>query len=137
KGPWRPFLDHSTGTTCKLWAEHAALPELTGVDSPESNLNIFWNILPHEPYFMGEDCRPQATQLDLSPEELAQRGYSSLFGLQHAIAARCSLLLVAKYFEWMKQYKIYDNTKIIIVSDHGIVGPVEEDRKSTRLNSSH
>jgi hypothetical protein len=126
KGPWRPFLDHSAGTTFKQWAELAALPSLTNVDATESNLNIFWNILPHEPYFMGEDCRPRSVQLDASAEELTQGGYSSLFEYQHAIAARCSLLLVVDYFNWMKVHHIYDNTKIVIVSDHGIVGPVED-----------
>ncbi len=126
KGPWRPFLDHSAGTTLRQWAELRALPRLTGTQSTEKNLNILWNILPHEPYYMGEDCLPKRREFSLSKAQLKKRGATSLFELQHAIAARCSLLLVADYLDWMKAEGVYDNTKIVIVSDHGIVGPVRD-----------
>ena len=59
RGPWRPFLDHSAGTTFRVWAQLKAFPDLTYCRSrPESNLNIVSSILPHEPYFLGEDCLP-------------------------------------------------------------------------------
>ena len=126
KGPWKPFMDHSAGTTLRQWAELKALPLLTATDSSKPNLNIFWNILPHEPYFMGPDCLPMPQRFELSEAELKSRGATSLFEVQHAIAARCSLLLVADYIDWMKAKGVYNNTKIVIVSDHGIVGPVRD-----------
>ncbi|MES2640734.1 MAG: hypothetical protein V4850_14660 [Myxococcota bacterium] len=131
-GPWREFLDHSAATTLKQWAELEALPALTRTDAPTGSLNIVMNMLPHEPYFMGEDCRPRRTRLVLPDEEVAARGYASLFDLQHAVAARCTLLLVADYVDWMKKEGVYDNTKVVLVSDHGIVGPVE-DRSSRAI----
>ena len=126
RGHWRPFLDHSAGTTFREWAELKSMPELTTVESTNSNLTIFLNFLPHEPYFMGKDCEPKASRLDVSLEDVQLRGYASLFALQHAVAARCALVLVADYLEWMKKAEVYDNTKIVIVSDHGIVGNVED-----------
>ncbi len=132
KGPWQRFLDHSAGTTFKQWAELDALPRLTRTDGAANNLNIVFNMLPHEPYFMGEDCLPRRTRLEVPEAEAKARGYASLFDLQHAVAARCTLLLVASYLDWMKQQQIYDNTKIVLVSDHGIAGPVE-DRSSRAL----
>jgi hypothetical protein len=84
------------------------------------------NTLPHEPYFMGEDCRPQLQTLNVSDDELRRRHYMSIFEFQHAVAARCSLLLVADYLDWLKQQGVYDNTKIVLVSDHGFGGPVED-----------
>lgn len=126
RGPWRPFMDHSAGTTFRQWAELEALPRLTKVTDSGEHFNVYWNILPHEPYFMGEDCRPRGTPLALTRSEVARRGHASLFALQHAIAARCSLQLVATYFDWMRQVGVYDQTRIIVVSDHGIVGPVED-----------
>lgn len=126
RGPWQPFMDHSAGTTFRQWAELEALSRLTKVTDSGKHFNVYWNILPHEPYFMGEDCRPRSTPLALTDEEVARRGHVSLFALQHAIAARCSLQLVATYFDWMKQVGVYDQTRIIVVSDHGIVGPVED-----------
>jgi hypothetical protein len=126
RGPWRPYLDHSAGTTFKEWAELKALPQLSKVDSDRSNISVFFNILPHEPYFMGEDCLPRSAELKLSREEVARRGHASLFSLQHEIAAECALQIVADYMTWLQKAGVYDNTKIVIVSDHGIVGDVED-----------
>lgn len=130
KGPWRQFLDHSAGTTFKEWAALKALPRLSAVSEKLPTLNILSNILPHEPYYLGEDCRPHQHRLELPLEQVRQRGETSLFGLQHAIAARCALLLVADYIDFLKRSDVYDNTKIVVVSDHGIVGNVED--KSSR-----
>lgn len=126
KGPWKPFMDHSAGTTLREWAELKALPEMTRTDAEKSNLNIMWSILPHEPYFMGEDCLPRRTRLELPDEEVKRRGHSTLFGFQHSVTARCSLLLVADYMDFLKREGVYENTKIVVVSDHGIVGSAED-----------
>lgn len=126
RGPWRPFLDHSAGTTFKEWAELGSLPELSMAEADRGNLNIIFNNLPHEPYFMGEDCVPRTTPLTLSRDELRRRGHQNMFEMQHFVAARCALLLVSDYLRWMKQAGVYDDTKIVVVSDHGIVGTVED-----------
>jgi hypothetical protein len=126
RGPWRPFLDHSAGTTFRVWAELDAFPQLSRTDAAASNLNIVSNILPHEPYFVGEDCLPQRERFELPEAEVRRRGHPSLFSLQHAITARCALLMTADYLDFLKAEGVYDNTKIVIVSDHGIVGPVAD-----------
>jgi hypothetical protein len=124
RGPWRAFLDHSAGTTFREWAELGALGEMTFAGPGESQFNFVSNILPHEPYYLGEDCRPIREPLDFSREQLRRRGHPSLFSLQHAIGARCSLLLAADYMNFLKAAGVYDDTTIVIVSDHGIVGAV-------------
>ena len=129
-GPWREFMDHSAGTTFREWAELGALAELSQTDAGESNFNFISNILPHEPYYLDETCRPQQERLELSDEQARQRGHRNLFSLQHAIAARCALLSVADYLAFLKASGVYDNTKIVIVSDHGIKGTVRD--SSTR-----
>ena len=126
RGPWRPFLDHSAGTTFREWAELRSLPLLTNTDATEPNLNFVSNILAHEPYYMGEDCQPKRQRLVVSEEEVQRRGHRSLFSLQHAVTARCVLLSVADYMDYLKTQGVYDNTRIVIVSDHGIVGPVDD-----------
>lgn len=126
KGPWRPFLDHSAGTTFREWAELKALAELSFPQASEPNFNFISNILPHEPYFMGEDCLPRQERFKVPLEEARRRGHVSLHSLQHAIAARCALLAVADYFDFLKGAGVYDNTKIVIVSDHGIHGAIED-----------
>lgn len=126
KGPWRPFLDHSAGTTFREWAELTALDDLSMTSAAEPNFNFISNILPHEPYYMGEDCIPQRTRLQMTNDEVRRRGHASLFSLQHSIAARCALLAVSDYMDFLRQAGVYDNTRIVVVSDHGIVGPVED-----------
>lgn len=130
RGPWRPFLDHSAGTTFREWAELHALDELTATDATESNYNFVSNILAHEPYYMGEDCVPMGQPLNVAADEVRRRGHESLFSLQHENAARCLLRGVADYLDRLKQAGVYDNTSIVIVSDHGIVGEVRDN--STR-----
>jgi hypothetical protein len=126
KGPWRPFMDHSAGTTFRVWAELAALSELSSTLEERPHLNIVSNLLPHEPYFLGEDCLPREQIPEPSMEVIRRRGHVSFFSLQHEVAARCALKLVADYLDFLKSEGVYDTTKIVIVSDHGIVGPVED-----------
>ena len=126
RGPWRPFLDHSAGTTFRVWSELAAFPELSFTAAGESNLNIVSNILPHEPYFLDESCRPLQERFEPPLDEVRRRGHPSVFSLQHAVAARCALRMTADYLDFLKSAGVYENTKIVIVSDHGIVGDVED-----------
>jgi len=126
KGPWRPFLDKSAGTTFREWAQLQALPALSTPEAAESNFNFVSSLLPHEPSFLGEDCQPLHERFEVSNDEVARRGHISLFSLQHSIGARCALLSVADYLDFLKRAGVYDNTKIVIVSDHGIVGAVED-----------
>jgi hypothetical protein len=133
RGPWRTFLDHSAGTTFREWAELRSWPELSDTAAAGSQMNFISNILAHEPYFMGEDCKPRRETFRLPPEEVTRRGHASLFSLQHAVTARCTLLAVADYLDFLKAQGVYDNTRIVIVSDHGIVGPVED--HSTRATA--
>ncbi len=136
KGPWRPFMDHSAGTTFRAWAELRAFADLSRTDAGESNLNVVTNILPHEPYFIGEDCRPRHDRFELPEEEVHRRGYPNLFSLQHANAARCALLATADYLDFLKAAGVYDNTKIVLVSDHGIVGPVKDRSSRARAGGT-
>jgi hypothetical protein len=126
KGPWRKLLDHSAGTTFREWAELAALGEMTRTDAKRPSFNFISNLLPHEPYYMGEDCQPGTVELAVSEEEIARRGHASLFSLQHEVAARCALRLVGQYLDHLRREQVYDNTRIVVVSDHGIVGRVED-----------
>ncbi|MBD9369454.1 hypothetical protein [Xanthomonas sp. XNM01] len=126
KGPWQPFLDHSAGTTFREWAQLEALGELTTVDEGASGFNFVSNILPHEPYFMGGDCVPLTTRPVIGKQELARTGHRSQFSYQHALAARCALESIGRYMERLEMLDVYDNTRIVIVSDHGIVGDVQD-----------
>ena len=125
-GPWQTFWDNSAETTFAQWAELKSLPGVSFAASEKSQLNILFNLLPHEPYFIGEDCLPQKKIFIVGQDVLATKGFAHSFAYQHYVAAKCTLLLLADYFDWMKHSGVYDNTKIVIVSDHGISSNVED-----------
>jgi hypothetical protein len=132
KGPWRPYMEQSAATTFREWAQLQAFAELSQTNAQQPNLNFISSLLPHEPYYLGEDCRPRREKFAVADEEVGRRGHISLFSLQHSIGARCTLLGVADYLDFLKHAGVYDNTRIVIVSDHGIVGPIE-DRSSRAI----
>ena len=123
RGPWKPFLDHSSGTTFKQWCELKALPEITGISSDSTpRMNMFFNMLPHEPYFIDEDEQPTKSFTQFEQGHYRSQGFQTQFGYQHYLAAKATMHLLADYFDWMREKGVYDNTKIIIFSDHGIRG---------------
>ncbi len=67
---------------------------------------------------------PHAAGLLQAPEYIPVENYtntsSSRFSLDWHYNVDCATLLrLAEFFEWMKANGVYDNTRIIIVSDHG------------------
>lgn len=119
--PWRK-VNSSERTTFEAWSRLKMLGKLSETKAKKANLNIIINLLTHEPYFLGEDCLPNQNDLIVNMDKVKQRGHASLFSLQHENAARCSLLLLADYFDKLKSERVYDNTTMIIVSDHGLQG---------------
>ena len=132
RGPWQPFMDQSAATTFREWAQLQGFAEMSGTNATESNFNFISNLLPHQPVYMGEDCQPRHEPYKVPKEELKRRGYSHVVSLQHYVAARCSLLAVADYLDFLKRSGVYDSTKIVIVSDHGIAAVVP-DRSSRAI----
>jgi len=131
KGPWQSGIGVSAGTTFREWAQLDAFAELSFTDAQEPNFNFISSILPHEPHFLDDKCLPThmpwlTTVQDLAEMQGSDDKQKSLYARHHANAARCTLLLVANYLDFLKQADVYDNTKIVIVSDHGIAGPVED-----------
>jgi hypothetical protein len=130
RGSWEGFLDHSAGTTFREWAELRGWPALSDTNADGSNYNFVSNILPHEPYYMGTDCMPRRKKE--VPSEQALKPFGNVFSWVHAVTARCTLLAVADYLDFLKAQGVYDNTRILIVSDHGIVGPVADNSSRAR-----
>ena len=77
------------------------LPFLSNNESEQSNLIYIHNAAAHIPYNVVNDKGKLIP--DVTPFE-NNRWY---------------LLQVGKWIQWMKQNKVYNNTRIILVSDHG------------------
>ncbi|MDR0638098.1 MAG: YidC/Oxa1 family membrane protein insertase [Spirochaetaceae bacterium] len=88
------------------------LPEITAVDEGEGTLAIITNQLTHEPAFLQAPAyRPAAAVTD--------RGSGPYAGDAAYHANIAALLLLSRYFAWLKEHDAYDNTRIIITADHG------------------
>lgn len=73
-----------------------------------------WEQYPHS-VKMGD--KPMAAFSELTPEVIAEFNASMR---QHYDAEACALSYVSDYVAWLKENGIYDNTQIIIVSDHSV-----------------
>ena len=89
------------------------LPEITVVDDSETNTyTALVNELTHEPaFFQPPDYMPSNT--------ITNKGPGPFAGEDNYHTHMAALLLLGKWFDYFKLMGIYDNTRIIIVSDHG------------------
>ncbi|RKX37612.1 MAG: hypothetical protein DRP64_16910 [Verrucomicrobia bacterium] len=78
--------------------------------SPEagSRFNFLWNSTLIAPFNLNSECQP------LEAERSAMYSQETRVN-----ATRCCLDALANWLQWMKENGVYDNTKIILVSDHG------------------
>lgn len=100
------------------------LPELTSIKDDE--LNTFLSIAndtTHEPcIYKLPDYEFTVGQIDNSGYTTAADGkipMDNYVQVSHYHANMAAILQLSKWFDWMKENDVYDNTRIIIVSDHG------------------
>jgi YidC/Oxa1 family membrane protein insertase len=90
------------------------LPEITSFPETENNtLTILFNDLPHEPAFL------QAPEYTIPPVSSTNKGNGPFAMDYYFHINAASLSLLGKWFIYLKENNVYDNTRIIIVSDHG------------------
>ncbi len=88
-----------------------SLPEMSVVSenpSEPGQFHFIWNDVLISPFGLREDCTP----LDPARDGL----YSKSSRLN---STRCVLEALGRWFDWMRANGVYDNTKVLIVSDHG------------------
>jgi YidC/Oxa1 family membrane protein insertase len=106
------------------------LPEITAVtDSQNGAFTILVNDLTHEPAYLQYPNYEPA-------ESVTERG-ANFFGndsfkYYHVNAA--GYILLAKWFEFMRENNVWNNTRIIIASDHGDSGITHPDFSSFQNN---
>jgi hypothetical protein len=102
--------------TLKAIGNYAALdylPELTNIDSRTSgNFVMIFNEITHDPVFLQSP--------DYVPVTVVTGIGNGIFSDDpHYHVNMAAFLLLGKWFDYLKENGIYDNTRIIVVSDHG------------------
>jgi hypothetical protein len=102
-----------SANTINQYAALDILPDITAInaDSPPSFI-VLDSELTHETAFLQAPDYVPAT-------EVTNRGSGPFADEDHYHVNSAAYLLFGKWFSFLKQNDVYDNTRIIIVSDHG------------------
>lgn len=88
------------------------LPEVSNANAPANTLKYITSQVAHYPWRLDEAaCMPVERK----------GGYSvgkDRVIKEHVVNERCGLQALVRWFRWMKENGVYDNTQIILVSDH-------------------
>jgi YidC/Oxa1 family membrane protein insertase len=127
-------LDVVTGSAFRSYAVLHYLPRLTECVETGDTFTMMTANMAHDPSFLQyPDYTVNAEISDFGPDRF--NGNTTSFQYYHVNAA--SYILLANWFTRLKEQDVYDNTRIIIVSDHAetlIVPGDSLDRKYTSYN---
>jgi YidC/Oxa1 family membrane protein insertase len=108
-----------------------SLPEVANARHTGHTLKYITSMLTHAPWQMDETTCMPLTSRNRYPVE------DDGLVREHFATERCALLALGRFFGWMKREGVYDNTQIILVSDHGADdSPVFAGREWAALKSS-
>jgi len=107
-------------TTLNYYSVLDFLPELSSVNKDsENNFYYMTNDLTHSPFSINSDFKFEPSGRVSYPRNIYRKFKRSRNALRHLYTDAAALRLVNKWLLWMKKNGVYDNTRIIIVSDHG------------------
>lgn len=94
------------------WAFLSLLPEMSNVDQSVPTVKFMDTEITHSPWKMELGrCKIVAEPKDV----LRPNGVHEA----HLALERCALKAMGDWFDWMKANGVYENTNIILISDHG------------------
>lgn len=114
---WRDGRSNGYERALSTFSTLYFLPELCAVDKGPDTLAIFMNETTHEPAAFTADLRPIPGSLQYSAEEKTAFGPGEDIGYTYSYLA--VMQSIEKWIAYLKEQGVYDNTRIIIVSDHG------------------
>lgn len=103
----------------KSWAIMDDLPLLSNItDDDKDQFYYFSNELTHEPWATKPDLGISLGKpVTFSREDIAN--FKTLSSVQHLYTVAATMKHIADWINWLKENNVYDNTRIIIASDHG------------------
>ena len=114
KSQWRRH------TCLKYYAVMDFLPEFSeAVNNPKNHFLYLSNNLPHEPHTINMNFEYEPNGKVSYPKNIHNKFGKSTNSLKHLYTDTATLRLVRDWIKWMKENDVYDNTRIILVSDHG------------------
>lgn len=116
---WNPTPSVLTSEFLNDYTTLDSLKELTQIDEDGDNFISMQNEITHKPMLLQlPDYRP-SDNVDNEPYEdkMSYKG-----GNEHYYVNAAAILRIGEWLDFMKEQGVYDNTRIIISSDHGAAG---------------
>jgi YidC/Oxa1 family membrane protein insertase len=103
------------------WSTLYFLPRLSKVDETiaQGSFLFFHSDFPHEPYSTGIHLEPEIKMPIAYPRQRFREFQEHWETITHFYTDEAALKVLVPWFHWMKENGVYDNTRIIFVSDHG------------------
>ncbi len=95
------------------WAFLDLMKDVSNTDEKNNTFKYFHNYVTHEPYAMS---REGALIKDEFPDPEAG---NNVHGRNAYYSAKAAIQAVSRWVTWLRNNNIYDNTMIVLVSDHG------------------
>jgi YidC/Oxa1 family membrane protein insertase len=131
---WRDGRSNSYERALSNFSTLYYLQDICAIDEGPDTVNIFMNETTHDDEAFTSDLRPAPGSIQYSDEEkLLFNGTDSL---SYIYAYTASMEAIVVWLEYLKKNSVYDNTRIIIVSDHGreIKNSLFQDKGMERFN---
>jgi YidC/Oxa1 family membrane protein insertase len=114
---WKESAYNSYGRAVTEFSSLYYLPQICGIDDGEGTLNIFMNATTHELGSYRRELFPRPAPARFSAEELERFGSEANADAVYTLLS--ALRQFVKWLDFLKDKSVYDNTRIIVVSDHG------------------
>ena len=115
KGWFNPNLN--INSSIHYYVILSSINDFINIKSDGDYYNHIHNLMTHEPYFFAPDFLPYYELKESDKKDLDI--YKDDNSVRHFYANVASINILTNFIDFLKENNIYDNTKIIIVSDHG------------------
>jgi YidC/Oxa1 family membrane protein insertase len=114
---WRDGASNAYGRGLTEFSTLYYLKDFCSADEGADTLNIFMNETPHEPGAYTKNLRPESGIIRFSREEIEAFGSEDNAVYMYAFLA--AMNAAGRFIDGLKDLGVYDNSRIIISSDHG------------------
>lgn len=110
-GAWMNSIAYKNNRSEGPYALLDVLPDVAHAESPRSTFKFITSQISHYPWQLdGLTCLPADSHSSAREED----GIIT----RHYYAERCAMRSLGRFFDWMRERGIFNNTMIILVSDH-------------------
>ena len=114
---WLINKNNIINTSLSTYAMLSSIKDLININKYGNNYNILHNNVTHEPHYFLPDYMPSVSSNYINNNDLII--YKDTNSVKHFYANTASINCIAEIIQFLKINNVYDNTKIIIISDHG------------------